>query len=180
MTLLPQVRLWQYFAGMKIEVGKVLKAQGIKGEIKVACYLDETSMLNDLKQLYIGSNAYSVEHIRSDGRFCYVKLAGVSDRNSAEALSNWTVYADKESISIPQGRYFVEDLIGCNVVADGRSVGVVADMLQYGAADVFVCELHGKRVSFPFLKDVVLSVDLTRKTIVVDSKRFSEVAVYDD
>ncbi len=165
---------------MKLKVGSVLKAQGIKGEIKLSCFLDDPAMLCGISELYVGTNSYSVEHIRPDGAFCYVKFAEIADRNAAEALRGWTVYADKNSVPLPDGRYFVEDLVGCNVVADGEYVGTVNNVLQYGAADVFECGGGKKKVSFPFLKDVVLSVNVERKTISVDGKRFAEVAVYED
>ena len=166
---------------MKLEVGKVLKAQGIKGEIKLACFVDDAAMLKGVKQLYIGSNTYTVEKFRPDGAFCYVQLCGVTDRNAAEALRNWTVYADKETVAVPQDRYFIADLIGCNVVLDdGNKIGVVTNVLQYGAADVFVCSDGEKEISFPFLKDLVVEVSIERKTVVLNGKRFGEVAVYED
>lgn len=166
---------------MKIEIGKVLKAQGIKGEVKLACFVDDAAMLKNVKQVYIGTNTYSIVHVRCDGKFCYVLLDGVGDRNAAEALRNWTVYADKESVSLPQNRYFVDDLIGCKVSAsDGTAVGEVIDILQYGAADVFVCNGAKGEVSFPFLNDLVLSVNVENKSITVDAKRLGEVAVYED
>lgn len=166
---------------MKIEIGKVLKAQGIKGEIKLQCYLDDSSMLKNVKQIYIGTKTYAVEHIRCDGAFCYVLLQGVAGRNAAESLRNWTVCADKESVLLDKDRFFINDLIGCKITfTDGHIVGVVKDVLQYGAADVFVCDNSGSAVSFPYLKDVVLSVNIGSKLIVVDAKRFGEVAVYED
>lgn len=166
---------------MKIEIGKVLKAQGIKGEVKLACFVDDSTMLKNVKQMYVGTNAYAVEKLRCDGTFCYVLLQGIADRNAAEALRNWTVYADKESVIVPQNRYFINDLIGCIVSAsDGMAVGVVKDVLQYGAADVFICEKDGKEISFPFLNDLIVSVNVNSKTIVVDAKRLDEVAVYED
>lgn len=166
---------------MRIEIGKIVKAQGIKGEIKINCYLDNSSMLKNVKQMYIGTKTYAVEHIRCDGAFCYVLLQGVADRNAAESLRNWTVYADKECVSLDAGRYFISDLIGCKVtLSGGEYVGIVKDVLQYGAADVFVCDNDGASVSFPYLKDVVLTVNTDGKSIVVDAKRFGETAVYED
>ena len=166
---------------MKLEVGKVLKAQGIKGEIKISCFLDDSSMLKDVKQLYIGTNTYTVEKFRPDGAFCYVLLGGITDRNAAEALRNWTVCADKECVTVPQGRYFIADLIGCNVVLDdGAKIGVVKEILQYGSADVFVCTYGEKEISFPFLNDLIVEISIQRKTVSLNSKRFGEVAVYED
>ncbi len=176
-----QVCLWQNQYFMRLEAGRVIKAQGIKGEVKLACFLDDSAMLKAVKQLYIGANSYTVEHIRCDGEFCYLKLTSVSDRNAAEALVNWSVFVDKESIPLPQGRYFVEDLIGCTVsLSSGKVVGNIIDVLQYGAADVIVCcDSDGKNVMFPFLKDCV-SVDIRRKTVTVEDTGFGEVAVYED
>ena len=166
---------------MKIEIGKVLKAQGIKGELKLACYVDDAAMLKSVKQVYLGSKSYTVMHFRADGAFCYVLLDGIADRNAAESLRNWTVYADKESVSVDEGRYFIDDLVGCAVMLDdGKSIGIVKEILQNGAADVFVCEGEDGEVLFPFLKDLILSVNIQLKQITLDSKRFSEVAVYED
>ena len=166
---------------MKLEIGKILKAQGIKGEVKISCFLDDSAMLKGVKHLYIGSSAYTVEKFRPDGAFCYVQLGGVTDRNAAEALRNWSVYADKEYISVPQDRYFIADLIDCIILLDdGSRIGVVKDVLQYGAADVFVCSDGNKEVSFPFLKDLIVDVNVDSKTIVLEKNRFSEVAVYED
>ena len=166
---------------MKIEIGKILKAQGIKGEVKLACYVDDAAMLKSVKQLYIGSQTYSVVHFRADGAFCYFLLDGVADRNAAEALRNWTVYADKESVIVSKDRYFIDDLVGCVVTLnDGTAVGTVKEILQNGAADVFVCGGQDGEIMFPFLKDLVVSVNIDSKQILLDSKRFSEVAVYED
>lgn len=165
---------------MKIEIGKITKAQGIRGEVKLLCYVDDAQMLKTVKTMYIGQNAYKVLKCRPDGNFCYLLLDGIADRNAAESMREWTVYADKENVQLDEGRYFIEDLIGCNVVlSNGNAVGNVVDILQYGAADVYVCQ-GLRNVSFPFLKDLVLSVDVQRQLITLDEKRFEEVCVYDD
>ena len=166
---------------MRIEIGKVLKAQGIKGEVKLSCYVDDAAMLKSVKQVYIGSKTYTVSHFRADGAFCYVLLDGISDRNSAEALRNWTVYADKECVTVTDGRYFIDDLVGCVVTLDsGLNVGVVKEILQNGAADVFVCDCESGEVLFPFLKNLIVSVNVESKQITLDGKRFGEVAVYEN
>ena len=173
--------MWQILHEMKIEIGKIIKAQGIKGEVKLSRYVDDASMLKTVKQVYIGSKTYTVTHFRADGAFCYFLLDGVADRNSAEALRNWSVYADKESVTVASDRYFIDDLVGCVVILDnGKTVGTVKEILQNGAADVFVCDGDSGEILFPFLKDLILSVNVETKQITLDSKRFDEVAVYED
>lgn len=166
---------------MKIEIGKILKAQGIKGEVKMKCYLDDAAMLKGIKQLYIGANVYTVEQVRPDGAFCYLKFVGINDRNTAETLRDWTVFAEKRDFALPSNRYFIQDLLDCIVTTDsGKTVGKIVDVLQYGAADVFVCLNNGKTVSFPFVDGLAQRVNVERKSIIVDAKRFEEVAVYED
>ena len=165
---------------MKVEIGKVLKAQGIKGELKLACSTDDAAMLKSVKTVWIDGTEYAVQKIRADGKFAYVLPQGVSDRNTAESFRGKTVFAEKDELTVAKGRYFVDDLIGSDVCFEGgKKVGAIVDVLQYGAADVIVCSA-AKPFSFPFLKDLVLSVDLLKKQMTVDEKRFQEVVCYED
>ncbi len=166
---------------MKIEVGRVIKAQGIKGEVKVACYLDSPEMLAKLKKLYVGTKAYSVKSSRAAEKFCYFLFEGINDRDAAENLRDWEVYADKEDVKLPDGSFFIDDIIGSKVTLDdGSFIGTVKEVLQYGAADVYVTEKDGREISFPYVADLVISIDASVKEIVLDSRRFSQVAVYDE
>lgn len=159
----------------------MLKAQGIKGELKVLCALDEASMLKGIKQLYLNNVPRNVKSLRCDVNVFYVLFEGISDRNAAENYRDWDIFCDRESIILEDGRYFVDEIIGCRVTLDnGGSVGEVVDVLQYGAADVYVCEKDGREVSFPVLKDLVVSVDTHLKSIVLSANRFAEVAVTDE
>ena len=166
---------------MKMEVGKVLKAQGIKGEVKISCLLDSPTLLKKIKTMYLGVATYNVEKMRCDDKFCYVLFKEVADRNQAELLRNKSVFVNKEDIVLDEGRYFIEDLVGCNVVLDdGMQIGKVEDVLQYGAADVIVCQGEKCEISFPFLKDLPVSIDVAKGEIVLLAKRFAEVAVYNE
>ena len=95
---------------MKIEIGRVLKAQGIRGELKLGCSVDSADMLTKVKTMYIDGRTYEVSRFRGNGSFCFVTLDGVATRNDAEELRNKVVYADKEQVKLAPDRYFVEDL----------------------------------------------------------------------
>ena len=155
-----------------------MKAQGIKGEMKAICLLDDASMLQGVKQLYLNNNLHKVESFRASGSFFFVHFCDVPDRNSAENYRGWDIYCDKDAVTLPDNRYFVEDIVGCNIYLDnGRYVGEVSSVLQYGAADVYVCKSEKGEVSFPALKDLLLSVNTQTKQIKLAEKRFYEVAL---
>ena len=97
---------------MKIEVGKVLKAQGIKGELKLSCFLDDPKMLLSIKKLYLGIQLHYVQSVRVNGQFCYVLFKDIADRNTAETYQNKAVFADKEDVKLEDGRYYVEAKFG--------------------------------------------------------------------
>ncbi len=166
---------------MKLKVGQVLKAQGIRGELKLSCFLDSPQMLVGIKKLYLGNNPHSVVKIRTDGTFVFVQLENIADRNVAETYRGWDVFCEKSDVHLQNDRFFVQDIIGCRVVLDnGVTVGEVTDVLQYGAADVYVCQGEKCEISFPALKDLLLSVSIEDKKILLDAKRFEEVSVTDE
>ncbi|MGN1040699.1 MAG: ribosome maturation factor RimM [Candidatus Fimimonas sp.] len=166
---------------MKIKVGKVLKAQGIKGEVKAACLLDDSQMLKHVKKMYVNNSPFTVAQLRCDGNFFFVRFAEITDRNAAENLRDWELFCNKEDLHLDAERYFIDDVVGCRVVLDnGKTVGEVVEVLQYGAADVLVCKNGEKEISFPFLKDLAVLVNVQAKSIVLSAKRFVEVALYED
>ena len=61
-----------------------------------------------------------------------VKLAGVEDMDAARAQVGKTYYFAKADAKLPEGRYFIDDLIGCTVLHadDGRTLGIVAKVDQ--------------------------------------------------
>ena len=166
---------------MKIEVGKVLKAQGIKGELKLSCFLDDPKMLLSIKKLYLGIQLHYVQSVRVNGQFFYVLFKDIADRNTAETYQNKAVFADKEDVKLEEGRYYVDDLLSCIVVLDDQTVvGKVIEIEQYGSADVYTTKNGNVVTSFPFLKDMIVSVDVDAKQIVLKKQRFDEVMVVQD
>ncbi len=158
-----------------------MKAQGIKGEMKLSCFLDNAEMLKNVKQFYIGNCVHNVEKIRLDGSFVYVVFADVKDRNAAENYRGWDVYCERDAVALPKDRFFVSDVLGCKVtLSDGTTIGKVIDVLQYGAADVYVVKGPMGEVSFPVLKDLIVSVNVETKNIVLSVERFKEVSVVNE
>ena len=67
-------------------------------------------------------------------------LEGVNDVNAAMALKGKTVFIDRTGVELPDGRHFIADLMGLEVIdADtGEKLGVVADVLTPPAHEVYV------------------------------------------
>ncbi|MBR7160545.1 MAG: 16S rRNA processing protein RimM [Clostridia bacterium] len=166
-----------------IIVGKVLKPQGVRGEVKISPYTEDLSRFKKMKYLIIESTGarLNVLSVRVDNAFAYVKLEGIDDRNLAESLRDEMVSIDRQDAVKPkEGHYYLVDLIGCQVILENKVVGIVREILQYGAADVYVLDTEGDELMFPAGDGVITEVDVESRRIYVDKTRFEEVTVVDD
>ncbi len=166
----------------KLIVGKIVKAQGIKGEVKIKSYLDQGNLFKTFKYLYVEGIRTAVRCARYADGFAYVGFTAVVDRNQAEALRNKDVFADRDQIAPGEYSYFIGDMIGAEVfLDDGSDVGVLDGIMPNEvAADVFVIRVGEKNLLVPFLKELIVSVKPEERKIVFSAKRFSEVSVYDE
>ena len=163
-----------------IEIAKILKPQGIHGEVKVQLFS------NDVDAFFGRGFAYDkqgkrVEYtpVRSSGLIVIVRMKGVNTRADAELMRGVFLYLDREDFKeLNEHEHYVCDIIGIKVVDEtGEKLGTLKEILQHGAADVYVVK-GDRNLMFPALKRVIIRV--TDGEIVVDSKALSEVAVYDD
>lgn len=166
-------------------IGVVAKPQGIRGELKIVPYTDDISRFGLLKRVYFqtkdGYQLYNVLSARYNDAFGFIRLEGIGDMTQAEHFRNLEVYVKREDAAkLPKGRYFIADLIGCKVSTDqGEELGVLDDVLQNAGNDVYI--VKGKQtILFPAIRDLLLTVDVEKEIIIVDHKRLSEVAVYED
>lgn len=166
---------------MYITIGQIIKAQGIKGELKIKPLTDDALRYKKLKRVNIEGKDYEIKSLRISDNFVFLALSGIVDRNTAELFVGKEIRIDRiHAVNLPEDTYFISDIIGCEVFfSDGALLGKVDYVHQNGAADVF--EVKGERnVMFPFLNRLMVSVDIPDKKVVVDKDEFAKVAVYED
>ena len=165
----------------RIVIGTVARPRGIAGEVKINPLTDDPRRFRSLKTVAIGGREYRVVGASVNPAGVYVALEGVNDRDAAEKLRGKELTVPREEAVIADGRVFIADLIGCEVsFTDGETLGVLEDVLQYGAADVYVVRGAKGRVLFPALARVIKEEDPSAGVIVLNREAFSEVAVYED
>ena len=165
-----------------IRIGLIVKPQGIRGEVKVQPLTDDINRYKNLKEVIIDDKNYRVTSTVIGGGTVFLSLFGVSDRNTAETFRGKYIYVTRENaIPLEEGRYFIFDIIGCNVLTDsGKEIGQVTDVFS-SRTDVFTVKcIDGRVLRFPFLKDLVTSVDVANKKIIVNGKRLLEVSCYEN
>ncbi len=162
-----------------ITIAKVLKPQGVKGELKLEVYMQDDAFYKGLKEVIIGNTTHEVEHCVVRQGFGYITIKGLTDRTQAENFRGKILKVTRDNgPTLNEHEYLVEDMLGMRVVDDnGVELGNIKDIEQYGAADVYV--VYGRQgvFSFPFIKSLIVSVDYDTRTLTVDSKVLEEVRV---
>lgn len=164
----------------RLTIGEVLKPQGIRGELKIKTFTDFPEDVKAFGTVYIDEKPYKILSFRAgEGGFAYLGLRGVPDRNAAELLRGRKIEGDREDApELEEGRYYIADLLGATVVTEsGELLGTVKDIAPL-SSEVYTLEKDGKQILFPAVKGVVKRVEIAEKRLIVDKKRFDEVAVY--
>ncbi|MBE5762129.1 MAG: 16S rRNA processing protein RimM [Clostridiales bacterium] len=167
-------------------VGSVLKPQGIRGELKLAAFADDQLSYKSLKKVYIKDKdgsyiQYDLRSVRESGSFVFMSFEGVNDMNEAERFRGKDVYVLRDDVDeLPEGVYYLVDVIGCEVKDnEDNYIGKVQDILQYPSGDIYVVK-GKKEIMFPSVPDVFVDIDVENGIVIVDKKRFGEVAVVED
>lgn len=160
-------------------IGEIIKPQGIKGEVKIKPHTDDVRHFLSLKEVYTDGVLQNVVKARVDDKYAYLIFTNCKDRNSAETLRNKLVSVErKNGRELKENNYFIADLIGCGVFTeDGDFLGNIADITKGNRDIITVNRPNGETLLFPFLKDLLVSVDVRNKKMAVDKKRLNEVGV---
>ncbi len=162
-----------------VVLGRVVGAHARAGEVRVRWLGDGPEHLLALDEVRLGAaddpagaRAYSVEE-SGPGRGAEVrlKLLGVDDRESAEALGGLCVLARAAQLpALDEGEYYWFEWIGCRVEdADGAPLGKVVEILETGAHDVLVVEAaDGRRLLLPAAEEFLKEVDIEGRRIAIE------------
>jgi len=167
-------------------VGEVLKPQGVRGEAKLKAFCGVPECFLKWKTLYRCVNgAYvpiAARCSRVNDGFAYVTLEGCATPEDVDRLRGEQLYIDRAHAGkLMKGETYIADLIGCEAFdADGVSVGVLKDVLQYGSVDTWVFKCGRRTMMAPALLRVFTDVDTENGRITVDRDALNEVAVFED
>lgn len=152
-----------------IYVGRIVGAFGVSGEVKVQADTDFPSRFDPGKALFAGPEhePLVVRARRRHRQLFLLSFEGRPNRNAIEPLCGLPLYALGDE-ALPEDVYRVRDLLGCEVVtAEGRALGTLREVLPTGANDVYIVQGEHGEVLLPAIEDVVRSIDVEGKRIVV-------------
>ena len=146
----------------KIMIGKIVNVVGLKGEVKVYNYSDSDEIYRTTEAVYVGDDLVGIENVRLQKNMVILKLAGISDRDGAEAVRGKELFITESDLpELPEGQYYIRYLIGMTVKKEnGEILGKVSDVLQNTAQDIFEVEnADGRKILIPKVDQFVLEID---------------------
>jgi 16S rRNA processing protein RimM len=143
-------------------VGRILKPHGLKGEIRVESFNPAAPNLQPGRTVFINSVRSKILRSRADRGGWIVQVTGFSGRDAVEGLRGVLIEArDADVRRDDDESYFIHELIGLRVITDeGEELGRITEVLQSGAADVYVIRDGEREVLIPAIGDVVDSIDV--------------------
>ena len=151
-------------------VGSVGKSKGLKGEFRLNSYcLPKENILTYSKLKIEGYDTHSIEYIKSEKNHFIAKLKEINDIESISKLTNSKIYIYKDDLpDLKNNEYYWHELIGLDVKNnEGMHFGKVDSLIETGANDVLVV-LGDKEYLIPYIKQVILEVNLETNMIRVD------------
>jgi 16S rRNA processing protein RimM len=158
-----------------LEVGRVSKAHGITGEVRIVPHWESSDALLQVEEIWLSLNGqvlkHAVERARGVPRGFLVKLRGVDDRTAAEALHGAAVSVPRSVLPpLEPGEYYLIDLVGAKVIGPEGEVGEVTGIVSHPTVDVIVVRLpDGGSAEQPLSLPWLASVDVAGRTVVLNS-----------
>ncbi len=140
-----------------IKAGEIVTTHGVRGEVKVLCWLDDPEMLCEFDRCRIGSVEYKVESCRVQKNCNLVKLSGVETMEAAQSMRGKVLELYREDID-PEV-IFADELLDVQVFSNGENIGKITDVLDYPGNSVYVVSGEHEYM-IPAVKQFILATDV--------------------
>ncbi len=158
----------------RVCIGRISKAHGTRGEVRISSYSDFPERFKSLKTVSVDGlrdvKELEVEAVRFHNRQVLIKFRGVDAIESADLLKGGLLMVDETDVfPLPEGYYYHFQLMGLIVTDEEHGeLGPISEIIETGANDVYVVHsLRYGEILIPVIPQVVLNIDLKAKNVQV-------------
>lgn len=154
-----------------LETGKIVNTHALQGVVKIQPWSDDPGFLKKLRRVFIDGREYRVESASIQKGFVLMKLEGVDSVEDAMRLRERVVCFDRDDVQLPEGRYFVQDILGMTVhdLRGDRDIGVLRDVLNLPAGDIYAVKDGEREYLIPANPVFVKEIDPVARVITVET-----------
>ena len=167
-----------------LRTGRIVRSHGVHGAVKVILMTDDPHRFLGMEHAYLERGEEFVPIDITDSKLlndgAVLSIAGIATCEEAEKLRNAYICVDrKNAVTLPEGRYFIADLIGCECMdTEGKTYGRITEVMETPANDVYV--IGDGKLIVPALKKLFRSVDTETGRIVFHADVLKEVGLFED
>lgn len=148
-------------------IGKIVKAQGLKGEMRCFPYSRQPDNISNYKEIFLISpegdlsQPLKLQTSRAQKNMAILRVAGIISRNQSEALTGYGVLIRKDHLpELNDDTYYWNDFINKPVsTKNGENCGIVANMFSNGAQDILVITNRNEEFLVPVTDDIIIQYD---------------------
>jgi len=152
-------------------IGKLGKTHGVHGEMDLQVYTDFPERLRHGKKLFLGQEKAVVvlDTLRPKNKLMLVSFEGINSPEEARLMTNLEVFVKASDVpALPEGMFYHHELIGLRVYEGENLLGVLTEILETGANDVFVVKIgETEELLLPDIPEVILEIDLDQNRMSV-------------
>ena len=154
-----------------LEIGKFVGTHGVRGMVRIQPWSDDGEFLTKFKNFYLdnGKTKIKMNKITPHGNVVIAAVDGIDTIEDAEKLRNQVLYIKRADAKLPDGRYFVSEIIGAQVFDADTNVllGTLTDVSPTGANDVWHIKSGEKEYLVPAISDVIVDVNIDNDIITI-------------
>ena len=153
-----------------IYIGKIVNTHGIKGEIRIISdFKYKNKIFKPGKSVYIGTNKTKekINTYRIHKIFDMITIEGINNINDVLKYKGKSIFTTREELNLSPNEYLEKDLIGLDVLINGKKVGTVKNYIK-DKQDKIVVNKNEKEYLVPFVCDIIKSIDLKGHSISIE------------
>ena len=153
-----------------ISAGKIVAVHGIRGGMKVFSYLEKPENFGKYKKFYLDGKEIELELNFVKGTVAVVDIEGIRKRELAETYIGKEIYIDKaEMPATKEDEFYYSDLVGLKVLENGKEIGKIEAVENFGAGDLFEISFNDKDKAnklIAFKKDIFPEINIKEGFVV--------------
>ena len=128
-----------------LQVGAITSTHGIRGEVKVFPTTDDPARFKKLKKVILDTGKrqidMEIQSVRFFKQFVIVKFKGIDNINDVEQYKGSALFVSRDNaVRLEENEYYIADLIGMEVFTDEGHFGVIKDVMETGANEVYIID----------------------------------------
>ena len=159
-----------------VSIGKILNFHGVQGEAKFGYSKNREDFLSELKEVYVqtdeGYISLEITRIRFTPKCGIIKFKGIDALNDILQYKNKILFVEEKTARehLDEDEFLIDELVGLDVYDGNKKVGAIVGVSNNGASDLLSVKTLSKNVYLiPFVKAIVLSVDIKNRKIQINN-----------